>query len=53
MKEIEEEIKELSKLLTGDMMIDMDVKDRIHNLQMKLDGVKPTDSHIDCVGCGS
>ena len=38
---------------TGDMFQDMDIKDRIHNLQMQLDGVKPEDSHISCVGCGS
>ena len=29
------------------------IKDKIHNLQMKISGVKPTDSHIDCIGCGS
>ena len=28
-------------------------QDQIHNLEMKLKGVKPMDSHIDCVGCGS
>ena len=31
----------------------MDLKDQIHNLEMKLNGVRPMDSHIDCVGCGS
>jgi hypothetical protein len=50
---IEEEIRKLEAQLTGDMFEDMDIKDRIHNLQMQLDGVKPTDSHIDCIGCGS
>lgn len=48
-----EEIAELEKHLTGDMFQDMEIKDKIHNLQMKIDGVKPTDSHIDCIGCGS
>tara|TARA_R110001592_G_scaffold148167_8_gene372921 strand:- start:2683 stop:2862 length:180 start_codon:yes stop_codon:yes gene_type:complete len=52
-KEIEKTIKELESQLTGDMMQDMSIKDEIHNLQMKLNGTKPTDSHFDCVGCGS
>lgn len=50
---IETQIKELEAQLTGDMFNDMDIKDQIHNLQMKLNGVKPMDSHFDCVGCGS
>ena len=50
---IEEEIRKLESQLTGDMFQDMDIKDRIHNLQMQLDGVKPEDTHIDCIGCGS
>ena len=53
MGEIEEQIKELKAQLTGDMFSDMEIKDRIHNLEMKLNGTKPTDSHIDCIGCGS
>ena len=52
-EQIKEEIKSLESTLTGDMMNDMDVKDQIHNLQMKLNGTKPTDSHFDCIGCGS
>ena len=50
---IQDEIKALESQLTGDMFQDMDIKDKIHNLEMKLKGVKPMDSHIDCVGCGS
>lgn len=50
---LEEQIAELNAQLTGDMFSDMDIKDQIHNLEMKLKGVKPMDSHIDCVGCGS
>ncbi len=53
MKEINEKIKELEAQLTGDMFNDMDIKDKIHNLKMKRDGIKPEDSFIDCVGCGS
>ena len=53
MGEIIKEIEELKAQLTGDMFTDMDLKDKIHNLEMKLNGTKPTDSHIDCIGCGS
>ena len=53
MEDLKKEIAELEKQLTGDMFADMDIKDKIHNLQMKVDGVKPTDSHVDCIGCGS
>ena len=49
--ELEKQISELKTELTGDMFSDMDVKDKIHNLEMKLNGTKPTDSHFDCVGC--
>jgi hypothetical protein len=51
--QIQEEINTLTGQLTGDMMHDMELKDQIHNLQMKLDGVRPMDSMIDCEGCGS
>ena len=47
------EIEELKAQLTGDMFKDMEIKDKIHNLEMKLNGVKPEDSHFDCIGCGS
>lgn len=50
---LEEQIAELQSQLTGDMFSDMEIKDQIHNLEMKLKGVKPMDSHFDCVGCGS
>jgi len=52
-QQIEEALNALKKQLTGDMMKDMVIKDEIHNLEMKLKGVKPTDSHFDCIGCGS
>jgi|TARA_R110000803_G_scaffold114582_7_gene183037 hypothetical protein len=38
---------------TEDFAEQMEIADEIHNIQMKLNGVKPTDSYIDCVGCGS
>jgi hypothetical protein len=50
---LEQEINELKAQLTGDMFKDMDLKDKIHNLTMKLKGVRPMDSSIECVGCGS
>ena len=31
----------------------LDIQDKIHNLKMKINGVKPSDSSIDCKGCGS
>lgn len=52
-EKLEQEIAALEAQLTGDMFQDMDLKDKIHNLKMKLNGVKPVDSHIDCIGCGS
>ena len=53
LENLEVEIKQLEGQLTGDMMKDMEIRDKIHNLKMKLTGTKPMDSSIDCVGCGS
>ena len=53
MDKINKEIQELKSQLIGDMLTDMEIKDKIHNLQMKLNGTKPTSSEIDCIGCGS
>lgn len=50
---LQEEIKSLEAQLTGDMFQDMDLKDKIHNLKMKLNGTRPMNSEIECVGCGS
>jgi len=33
--------------------VQLELADKIHNIKMKLNGVKPTDSTIDCIGCGS
>jgi len=52
-QELQQEIDALKAKLTGDMFSDMDIKDKIHNLEMKLKGVRPMDSHIECIGCGS
>lgn len=53
MEDLKTQIQKLQQQLTGDMMTDMEIRDKIHNLQMQLNGVKPTDSHISCIGCGS
>jgi len=47
------EVETLKSSLTGNMFADCDIMDKIHNLEMKINGVKPTDSHFDCIGCGS
>ena len=41
------------KLNTDDFGEQMEIADEIHNIEMKLNGTKPTDSYIDCIGCGS
>jgi len=51
--QIKAEIEKLNQQLTGNMMEDMDIRDKIHNLKMKVKGIKPMDTRIDCVGCGS
>lgn len=53
LKELQSQIAELKGQLTGDMFADMELRDQIHNLEMKAKGVKPIDSSIDCIGCGS
>jgi len=52
-REILGEIEQLEAKLTGDMFQDMETRDKIHNLKMKLNGTRPNDTHVDCVGCGS
>ena len=52
-QDIEQEIETLNGQLTGDMFKDMEIRDKIHNLKMKLTGTRPMDSQIECVGCGS
>jgi hypothetical protein len=51
--ELLEKIEILKATLVGEMFADMEAKDRIHNLQMELKGVKPEGSEFDCLGCGS
>jgi hypothetical protein len=51
--ELLKKIEVLKASLVGEMFADMKAKDRIHNLQMELKGVKPEESEFDCLGCGS
>ncbi len=40
--------------ITEDFEAKLEIKDKIHNLKLRLSGVKPdSSSEIDCVGCGS
>ncbi len=51
---LELKIEELSSQKEGKTWMErLEIDDAIHNIKMKLNGVKPTDSHIDCIGCGS
>jgi hypothetical protein len=54
-KDFENRIKVLkeNKSNTDDFIEQMEIADEIHNIEMQLNGVKPTDSAIDCIGCGS
>ena len=47
------DVLKIKKSKTDDFIEQMSIADEIHNIQMKLNGVKPTDSSIDCIGCGS
>jgi hypothetical protein len=53
LEDIQSEISELEGTLTGNMFEDMEIKDKIHNLKMKINGTKPMDQSIECEGCGS
>ena len=50
-----EEIKRLEELKknTSDFGEKMEIADKIHNIKMKMNGTRPSDSFIECVGCGS
>jgi len=50
---INDRISELKASLTGDMMIDMEIKDEIHKLEMDVKGVVCSIDNEDCVACGS
>jgi hypothetical protein len=53
---LEEELMDINAKLAEEglsFIEKCELKDRQHNIKMKLNGVKPQDSHIDCIGCGS
>ena len=52
-EEMLSEIEGLKLSLVGDMLQDMNLLDEIHRLEMKLNGTKPTDTRVNCEGCGS
>jgi hypothetical protein len=43
----------LEKSNTDDFVEQLEIADQIHTIEMKLNGVKPTDSYFECEGCGS
>ena len=51
--ELQAQITKLESTLTGNMLEDMDTRTAIHNIKMKLDGVRPPESIVECIGCGS
>ena len=53
LEDLTKEVATLKGQLSGDMFQDMDLHDKIHNLEMKIKGVRPMDSYVECVGCGS
>ena len=52
-EQLKKDLETLKSQLSGDMMKDMEIMDKIHNIEMMLNGVKPEDSHFSCIGCGS
>tara|TARA_R110000824_G_scaffold7767_8_gene35064 strand:+ start:2955 stop:3137 length:183 start_codon:yes stop_codon:yes gene_type:complete len=54
-KELTEQVEVLKIEVENstDMFESMDIANKIHTIEMKLNGVKPTDSYIECIGCGS
>ncbi len=54
--DIQEQIEQLEKefSFTEDFERKLELKDKIYNLKLSLNGIKPSNSsEIDCVGCGS
>ena len=39
--------------ITTDFIESMDIADKIPNIEMKLNGIRPTDSYVECIGCGA
>jgi len=58
-KELEETLKLYEAQLKDETFFNLtfeeklELADNLHNIKMKLNGVKPDNTYIDCVGCGS
>jgi len=50
---IKDRISELENSLTGDMVIDMEIRDEIHQLEMSEKGVVCSVEDAECIACGS
>jgi len=52
-EELKEELLSLEakKKTETDFEKKLEYADRIHNIKMQIDGIKPMDSSIDCIGC--
>jgi len=57
MEDLFKKLEELKSSLTGDMFVDMEIKEQIHKLEMEVKGVKSVNDEcpIDgsCENCGS
>ncbi len=53
MEELKTKVEELKTKLTGDMFKDFEIRDQIHQLEMKINGTVPSSQDIECVGCGA
>lgn len=51
--EKEVEALEVQKSKESGFEEQMEIADKIHNIKMKLNGVRPSDSFVECIGCGS
>lgn len=51
--ELEQVLKEKELPENQDFMKQLEIQDKAHNIKMKLNGVRPTDSYVECIGCGS
>jgi hypothetical protein len=50
---IEDEIADLEAKLTGDLLKDSIIRDKIHQLEMKKNGATCSVDDPDCEACGS
>jgi hypothetical protein len=53
MEQIMEQIATLETQLTPNLLDpkNLEIKDRIHSLKMKVNGTKPRNTEVSCVGC--